>query len=148
MNNYHPNEQALQSYLIENTQDINIKQHISECNDCKQKLSEYNKLQEYFSKVESNGFNFDTSSIVLNRIYRYENQKNNKEAIVLWSIFSLFIILILVISIPYLLKIVSLFNYTSINSTLFSIGTGLLMLFYLLIDTNRKYKEKKSLLFN
>lgn len=147
MKNNHLTDEILQAFLLHEIQDDTIDTHIAECSICRAKLENYEYLVDSLQKVEPETFSFDVTSVVMHKIEQYEKQEKTKKALVIWGILIVFIGSVVLISIPFLLPILSLFSSMTLFTNIFIAGSGLGVLIFLLFDLYKQYKIKEKILF-
>jgi hypothetical protein len=147
MNNTHLTDENLQAYLLREIQDDDIAIHLTACALCRQKLEEYQALMNNIAQIKAEAFAFDVDTLVMNNITLYEKKKSRRQEVAFWMIFIVVLVVIASFSIPFLPKLLAIFNSNSTLSTLLISGTGLAILLFLLADTIRQYKQKEEKLF-
>lgn len=147
MKHNHLTDEILQAFLLQEIQNDSIDTHIAECLICRAKLENYQYLVDSLQKVEPETFSFDVTTVVMHKIEQYEKQENTKKALAFWGILIVFAGSVLLISIPFLQPILSLFSSMAFFTNIFIVGTGLCVLIFLLSDLYRQYKIKEKILF-
>lgn len=147
MKNNHLTDEILQAFLLKEIQDDTIDTHIAECSSCRAKLENYQYLVNSLRKVEPETFSFDVTTVVMHKIEQYEKQEKTKKALVFWGILVVFIGSVVLISLPFLLPILSLFSSMTLFTNIFIAGSGLSVLTFLLSDIYKQYKIKEKILF-
>ncbi len=147
MKNNHLTDEILQAFLLKEIQDDIIVTHIAECSICQAKLENYQYLIDSLQKVEPETFSFDATTVVMHKIEQYERQEKTKKAFVFWGILIVFAGTVVLISIPFVLPILSVFSSMALFTNIFILGTGLSVLIFLLSDIYKQYKIKEKILF-
>lgn len=148
MTNSHLTDETLQALLLKEMQNDTAAMHLSECADCQTKFEKYQLLIADIQKIEPETLPFDVTTVVMDKITRYENQKSRKQERVLWVIFTFLSVLISSLSIPFIPQVLTAFFTLSIFTTLLIVGTGLVVFLFLLADLNRRYKLKEQQIFD
>lgn len=143
----HLSDETLQAFLLKDTNDNHVVEHLSVCEVCRMKLLNYQHLVIGIEKMRSESFDFDVTSLVMDRVIQYEKQKRSHPKLVFWLLLAILLIVISSFSIPFIHSIITLFNSLPLITTLLIMGTGTVVLVVLLADIYRQYKmnEKKYL---
>ncbi len=144
----HLTDETLQAFLLKDIQNDAITLHLAECQSCHKKLEEYQYLIGGISKIASETFSFDVTTVVMDKITLYDQKKSKKEEFVFWFFLTSLLIVISSMSIPFMPIILSMLYSKSIFSTLLFIVTGLVVLLFLITDVYRQYKVKEEKIFN
>ena len=147
MRNSHLTDEVLQSFLLNETKDENINTHLSGCADCRAKLESYQRLATAFQELTPDSFQFDITPLVMDRIVHYEQQENKKQELIFWGSLSLSILVISIVSVPFLSKALTVFYAIPIFKTLLIVGTGLAVVLILIADLIKQYKLKERKIF-
>lgn len=147
MKSSHLSDEILQEYLLNEIQDASIATHLTVCSICRKRLEEYEFLIDCVQKIETETFSFNVSTLVMNHITLYEKKKSKRQALIFWGLLALVFIAIASFSIPYFPAVLSIFDSKPMATTLLIIGTGSLVLLYLLADIIQQYKSKEEKLF-
>lgn len=121
--------------------------HLSVCSECRTKLENYQHLLVNIQKVAAESFAFDVTTLVMDRIVQYEKQESLKQAFVFWGLLTILLIAISSFAIPFIPQILTIFNSTPNLTMQLIIGTGLVVLIFLLTDLNKQYKLKERKIF-
>lgn len=146
-NHLHPTDEILQAYLLQELQDDAIVNHMASCSACQHQLAAYQSLINTVENVEPETFSFDVTALAMNAVVRYEKKKRRKQAMIYWGLLIVFVISIASLAIPYVKTIASSLYSSSIFVTILVIGTGFIVLLYLLADLIRHYTIKEAKLF-
>jgi hypothetical protein len=146
MKNDHLTDETLQAYLLKEIQDDTIATHLTVCTNCREKFEKYQHLIVGISKIAHETFSFDLSSIVMEKIYELETQKERNKNNVLYISLSIASIVALVLLYPYIKIIFNLFKSYSIMANIFILISVLGVVIFLLSDLFRQYKQKEMLL--
>ncbi len=147
MKSTHLTEANLQEYLFGDIQDGEVATHLAACPECRARLEAYQLLIAIVKKTQPETFSFEVTALAMDTIFLYEKKKIRRQAFVFWGVLAVLTIFIMSFSIPYLPMVMALFSSQSILTTLFLIGTGLLILLVFVVDIFRQYKKKKAELF-
>lgn len=147
MTNNHLTDETLQAFFLKETQDDTIATHLAVCSTCRERLEEYQFLIDSVQKTKTETFSFNVTTLVMNNIMLYEQKKSKKQEFIFWGALIFLLIAISCFSIPFIPKIFAIFYSKSILTTLLIIGTGLVVLIFLLADINKQYKKKEEKIF-
>ncbi len=147
MTSSHLSDESLQAFLFNEIQDDTIAKHLALCSMCRKRLEAYRHLSAEISKMPPEAFPFDLTTLTMPHIMRYEKQKSRRQAMVFWGILIWLLMIISAFSIPYIPKILAIFNSKSIFTTLLVIGTGAVVFLFLLADLALQYKTKAGKIF-
>lgn len=147
MSNDHLTDEILQAYLLEEIQDDAIASHLSVCIECREKLENYQLLVNNLTKITPESFAFDVTALVMDNIVKYETQKSTKQELVFWGFLILLLVIIASLALPYVPQLLSLFDAIPNFTTLFIIGTGIMVVLFLLVDLIKQYKLKEEKIF-
>ncbi len=147
MTNNHLTDETLQAFLLKESQDDAVAAHLSACAECREKLENYQRLVAGMQKMAPESFAFDVTTVVMDKVVRYERQKKRMQELVFWGLLSILIIVIIAFSIPFLSQIRAVFTAIPVFTMLLIIGTGLVVLLFLIVDLNTQYKRKAEKIF-
>lgn len=147
MKSDHLTDETLQAFLLKEIQDDTIATHLSVCPDCREKLEKYHHLIVAISKIAPETFSFDVTTLVMDKIIRYEKKKSNKQEFIFWALLIFLSVVIASFAIPFIPKILTQFYSKFIFTTLLAVGTGLVVLLFLLVDIYQQYKTKEEKIF-
>lgn len=147
MKNDHLTDETLQAFLLNEMQDDTIAKHLAVCTNCGKKLETYQHLMIGISKIAPETFSFDVTTVVMDKIMRYGAKKSKKREFVFWALLIFLFVGISSLSIPFIHKILTVFNSNSIFTMLLVIGMGLVVLLFLLVDIYQQYKTKEEKIF-
>lgn len=147
MRSNHLTDEVLQAFLVKETQDHTIVTHLSVCSTCQKRLNEYQRLIDQVQKIETETFSFDVTISAMNTIMLYEKKKRKKQALAFWGLLLSLLIVISSFSIPYIPEVLAVFYSKSVFVTLLVVGTGLVVLLFLLADILQQYKTKEEKIF-
>lgn len=147
MKNIHLSDEILQASLLKEIQDDTIATHLAACSTCRKRLEEYQYLINSFQKIKTESFSFDITTLAMNKVMLYEKKKSKKQELVFWGLLIFLFIAISSFSIPYLPRILVIFSSKSILTTILVIGTGVVVLLFLLADIIQQYKAKEKKIF-
>jgi amino acid transporter len=142
MSSTHISDEKLQGFLLNDLQDDAIGAHLAACPICREKLDAYQYVIDNAQKIEAESFSFDVTTLAMNTVMQYEQQKNKEQAWVFWGIWAFVSIVIVSCAIPFVPAVLAVFNSKSIFTTLLVLGTGVLVLVFLLVDIVREYGAK------
>jgi uncharacterized membrane protein len=147
MKDIHLIDEVLQAFLLNETNDNSISNHLAACSTCKKRLEEYQLLFDSVKEIKAEVFSFELTSLAMNSIMLYERKKTRKETMFYWGLLVILLLTISSFSIPYIPSILSIFSANSIFTTLLVIITGLVVLLFLFADLILEYNKKKQELF-
>lgn len=147
MNNRHLTDEALQAFVLKEIQDDTVAVHLSVCADCREKIKNYQYLVDNIQKVAPESFSFDVTTVVMDSVVKYKRRETVKQKIGFWILLTFLSLIVLSFAIPFLPRILMIFDSISIFKTLFIVGTGFAVIFFLLADLSRQYKLKEKKLF-
>ncbi len=147
MTNDHLTDEILQAYLFEEMQDDAIASHISVCKECRKKIENYQQLVNNLTKISPDSFAFDVTTLVMNNIVQYETQKSKKQELVFWGFLMFLLVSIASFALPYVPQLLSFFVAIPNVTKLFIVGTGIMVVLFLLIDLIKQYKLKEEKMF-
>ena len=147
MTNHHLTDEILQAFLLDGMQDDTIASHLSVCIECHTKLESYQNVINNLKKIPSETFAFDMTTLVMDNIVKYETQKSKKQELVFWAFLMFFLVSIASFALPYVPQILSIFDAIPNFATLFIIGTGIMVVLFLLVDLIKQYKLKEEKIF-
>lgn len=147
MKNGHLTDEVLQAFLLEEILDDSVSEHLSACTKCRKSLEEYKEMINSMQKMNRETFCFDVTILSMNNIILYEKKKSKKQELLFWGLLIFLLITISSFSIPYIDTILAIFLSKSIFTTLFVLGTGLVILLFLLADIRQQYKTKEEKIF-
>lgn len=147
MKSIHFSDEILQAYLLKEIQDDTIATHLTVCSTCRERLEEYQFLIDSVQKTKTETISFNVTTLAMNTIMLYEKKKSKKQELVFWGLLIFLLIAISSFSIPFIPRMLAIFYTKSILTTLLIIGTGLVVLFFLLADITQQYKAKKEKIF-
>jgi hypothetical protein len=147
MNSIHLTDEMLQAYLLKEIHDDSIVTHLTVCSTCKDRVEEYRFLIDSVQKIETETFSFNVTALAMNNIMRYAKRKSKKQELTFWGLLIFLLIAISSFSIPFIPRILAIFYSQSTLTMLLVIGTGLVVLLFLVADITRQYKTKKDKIF-
>jgi len=147
MKSIHLTDEILQAFLLKEIRDDSIAAHLIVCSKCRKRLEEYQYLIDSVQKIKTETFSFDVTILAMNNIVLYEKKKSKKQELVFLGLLIFLLIAISSFSIPFIPKILAIFCSKSILTTLLVIGTGLVVLLFLLADITQQYKTKEEKIF-
>lgn len=147
MKSKHLTDEILQAFLLKEIQDDALHAHIAGCSICRTKLENYQHLITNLRKVESEAFSFDVTTVVMKKIEGYERQKNTKRVLAFWGVLGVLVLSVVLISIPFLKPILSVFFSMPLLTGIFIVGSGISVLIFLLSDSYNQYKIKEKIIF-
>lgn len=147
MKTIHLTDEILQAYLLKEIHDDTIATHLAVCSTCKERLETYQLLIDSVRETTPEIFSFSVTTLVMNNIMLYEKKKSKKQELRFWGLLIFLVMVISSFSIPFMPRIFAIFYSTSILTTLLVIGTGLIVLLFLLADIIQQYKTKEDKLF-
>lgn len=147
MKTIHLTDEILQAYLLKEIHDDTIAMHLAVCPICKERLETYQLLIDSVRETTPEIFSFSVTTLVMNNIMLYEKKKSKKQELRFWGLLIFLVMVISSFSIPFMPRIFAIFYSTSILTTLLVIGTGLIVLLFLLADIIQQYKTKEDKLF-
>jgi hypothetical protein len=148
MKNNHLTDETLQEFLLNEIQDDAINVHIAECSICYTKLENYRHLIERINEITPETFSFDVTNVVMHKIEQYVVRENTIRDLIFWGIMATLIGSIVLLSLPFLKPIVSVFYTKSLFTNLFIIGTGICVVIFFVADIYKLYKAKEKILFD
>lgn len=148
MKNNHLTDETLQAFLLNEIQDDAINIHITECSICCAKLENYQHLIAQINKITPETFSFDVTTVVMHKIEQHATQENIKQGFIFWGILAALIGSIVLLSLPFLQPIVSVFYAKSFFTNLFIIGTGICVVLFFVADIYKRYNAKEKILFD
>lgn len=148
MKNNHLTDETLQAFLLNEIQDDAINIHIAECSVCCAKLENYQHLIVRINAITPETFSFDVTSVVMHKIEQYSIQENRKQHLIFWGIMAALIGSIVLLGLPFLQPIISVFYAKSLFTNLFIIGTGLCVVLFFVVDIYKLYTIKEKILFD
>lgn len=143
----HLTDETLQAFLLKETKDDTVATHLLACADCREKFENYKCLVDSIQRVAPETFSFDVTTKVMDRIMLYNKQEIRKQALVFWGLFTFLVVVIFSFSIPFVLQILTVFYSIPFLTTLFVVGTGLVVLLILFAEINKEYKMKDEKIF-
>ena len=147
MKNNHLTDETLQAFLLKEMQDDTIVTHLAACSSCLEKLENYQYLVVGIQKTAPETFSFDVTTVVMDKIMLYERKENRKQELVFWGLLMFLLVIISSFSIPFIPQILTIFYSAPIFKMLLIVGTGLVVLLFLLADINKQYKMKEEKIF-
>lgn len=147
MKSIHFTDEILQAYLLKEIQDDTIATHLTVCSTCRERLEEYQFLIDSVQKTKTETISFNVTTLAMNTIMLYEKKKSKKQELVFWGLLIFLLLAISSFSIPFIPRMLAIFYTKSILTTLLIIGTGLVVLFFLLADITQQYKAKEEKIF-
>ncbi|WP_298223682.1 hypothetical protein [Flavobacterium sp.] len=147
MKNDHLADETLQAFLFHERQDDTVATHLAECTNCREKLEKYQHLNDSLSEIAPETFSFDLTTAVMDKIMQYEKKKSKKQEFVFWALLTFLAVIMASLAIPFIPKILTVFYSKSIFATLLVVGTGLVVLLFLLADIHQQYKTKEQKIF-
>lgn len=147
MKTIHLTDEILQAHLLKEIQDDTIATHINLCSTCRKRLEAYQLLIDSVQKTTPETFSFNVTTLVMNNIMLYEKKKSKKQELRFWGLLIFLVMAISSFSIPFIPRAFAIFHSTTILTTLLVIGTGLVVLLFLLADIIQQYKAKEDKLF-
>lgn len=147
MKSKHLTDETLQAFLLKEIQDDTIATHLASCANCMEKLENYQYLVAGIQKIAPETFSFDVTTVVMDKIMLYERKENRKQELVFCGILIFLLVVISSFSIPFIPQILTIFYSIPVFKTLLIVGTGLVVLLFLLADINKQYKMKEKKIF-
>jgi predicted nucleic acid-binding Zn ribbon protein len=147
MNNEHLTDETLQAFILNEIQDDAIATHLAVCSNCREKLEKYQYLIVGISKMAPETFSFDVTAVVMDKIMIYERQESRRQEWIFWGLLTILLLVISSFSIPFIPKILAVFYSIPVFKTLLILGTGLVVLLFLLADINKQYRMKEEKIF-
>ena len=147
MTNNHLTDETLQAVMLKEIQDDTITAHLATCSSCREKLGNYQHLVVGIQKIAPETFSFDITTVVMDRIMLFERQESRKQELVFWGLLTLLLLVISSFSIPFVPQILTIFYSIPFFTILFVVGTGLVVLLFLLADINKEFKMKEEKIF-
>lgn len=147
MTNNHLSDEILQVFLLEETQSDTVTSHLSTCVECREKLENYHSLVDNIKKITPETFAFDVTTLVMGNIVQYETKKIRNQEVIFWGFLILLLGVISSFAIPYIPKILSVFKSIPSFTTILIVGTGLMVMLFLIADLNNQYKLKEKKIF-
>lgn len=148
MNTTHLTDELLQAFLLGETQDESIAQHLEACSECQAKQEAYQQVLTGLKQIEPETFAFDVTSVVMVNIQAYEQRKSSRQTLYFWGMVTGFVLILLGSCLPFLPSIRTIFTQLSFFTTLLVVGTGAGVLVLLLVDLFKQHKQKERLLFD
>ncbi|TXD71376.1 hypothetical protein [Aequorivita antarctica] len=148
MKNNHLTDENLQAFLLNEIQDVAINNHITECSICSTKLENYRHLMGQINEITPEKFSFDVTTVVMHKIEKYAVQENIKRDLIFWSTMAALMGSIVLLSLPFLQPMVSVFYAKSFFTNLFIIGTGLFVVIFFVADIYKLNNAKEKILFD
>jgi hypothetical protein len=147
MTNSHLTDETLQAFLLKETQDDAVVMHLSACAACSTKLENYQQLMVAMQKLAPDSFTFDVTTLVMDSIVQYEKQESRKQAVVFGRFLPILLLVIVSFSIPFIPSILTIFTSIPIFTMLLILGTGLVILLFVLAEVIKQYKMKEEKIF-
>jgi hypothetical protein len=146
MKNDHLTDETLQAFVLNEVQDDAITTHLALCKDCREKLEIYRHLMAGISKIETETFPFDVTTVVMEKIKEVETNKEKNTNMVLYMSLSIVSLIALGLLYPYVKIIFTQFKSFSIMANVFILVSVLGVIVFIVNDLFRQYKQKEMLL--
>ena len=147
MTNNHLTDETVQAFLFKETKDDGITMHLLECVECRGKFENYQYLVNNIKRVAPETFSFDVTNLVMDRIMLFERQESRKQGLIFWGLLTFLLIVISSFSIPFVPQILTVFYSIPFFTSIFVVGTGLVVFLFLLADINKQFKMKEEKIF-
>lgn len=143
----HLTDETVQAFLLKEKKDDTVAKHLLACADCRVKFENYKYLVDNIQRVAPEIFSFDVTTVVMDRIILFERQESRKQELAFWGLLIFLLLVISLFSIPFIPQILTVFYSIPFFTTLFVVGTSLVVLLFLLADINRQFKMKEEKIF-
>lgn len=136
----HVSDSGIQDYVLGESQEISIKQHIHSCNDCKTKVEVYRQMIVGIQEQPGAEFDFNLSEMVVSRIA--EKKSSYSYTHLFWIVGMVGVTAIVISGYLFWTYIVNLFSVVSDMPMYFGVTVAVAVFLFLATDMVRKYKKQ------
>ena len=140
----HLSDSDIQEYVLEEPQEISVRQHIHGCNDCMAKVEVYRRMIAGIQEQHSAEFDFNLSESIISRIeernsfYFYTN--------LFWLVAMIGVAAIVITGYLFWRYIFNVLPGVSDMAMYFAVTTASMLFLFLALDMVRKYKRQMNAL--
>lgn len=147
METNHLTDEVIQAFVLKEIVDDNIAMHLTVCESCKAKHNAYQILVSNLNTIEVEAFSFDVSTLVMQKIEAVETGKAARQSTILFIGIAVCIICFVALAYPIIGPLLQYFSALSVMSNGLIAVSAMGIVFFLINDLFRQYKQRENLLF-